>query len=127
VVLVLNNGDLNQVTWEMRAMANIPKFEATQALPAISYAGYAELIGLRGIRVDKIEQIGPAWDEALTADRPTVIDAITDPSVPPLPPHVEFEEAKSFMKAVLSGDPDAKQMVKQAFLGKLQEVAPRRS
>jgi pyruvate dehydrogenase (quinone) len=126
VVLVLNNGDLNQVTWEMRAMANIPKFEATQDLPAFSYARYAELLDLHGIRVDKPEQVGPAWDEALTADRPVVIDAVTDPSVPPLPPHVEFEQAKSFMKALLSGDPDAKQMIKQAFRDKFQEVVPRR-
>jgi len=125
VVLVLNNGDLNQVTWEMRAMANIPKFEATQSLPAFSFARYADLLGLRGIRVDKPEQVGPAWDEALTADRPTVIDAVTDPSVPPLPPHVELEQARSLWKAILHGDPDARQMVKQAVRGKLQEFLPR--
>jgi pyruvate dehydrogenase (quinone) len=125
IVLVLNNGDLNQVTWEMRAMANIPRFEATQAVPAFSYAAYAASLGLAGVRVEQPDQIAGAWERALTADRPVVIDAVTDPNVPPIPPHVEWSEAKSFMKAVLGGDPDAKEMLKQGFVGKLREFLPR--
>jgi pyruvate dehydrogenase (quinone) len=126
VVLVLNNSDLNQVTWEMRAMAEIPKFEASQTLPAFSYAGYADSLGLRGIRVEKPEEITVAWTEAFAADRPVVIDAVTDPEVPPIPPHVEWSEARSFMKAVLKGDPGSRQIIRQGFRGKLQEFLPHR-
>ncbi|HZU79310.1 MAG TPA: thiamine pyrophosphate-requiring protein, partial [Acidimicrobiales bacterium] len=120
VVLVLHNNDLNQVTWEMRAMAGDPKFEASQDLPEFDYAGYADLVGLIGIHVDKPEQVGPAWDRAIAADRPVVIDAVTDPEVPPLPPHVEFEQAKALMSAVLKGDPASGEIVRQGFKGKLQ-------
>ena len=108
VVLVLNNRDLNQVTWEQRAMEGDPRYAASQSIPDFPYARYAEMIGLRGIRVDDPEQIGAAWDEALAADRPAVLEAIVDPEVPPLPPHITFEQAKHFAQAVLlAGDPRA--------------------
>jgi pyruvate dehydrogenase (quinone) len=59
------------------------------------------LLGLTGIRVDKPEQIGPAWDAALSARRPVVIEAVTDPEVPTLPPHITFEEALHFNESML--------------------------
>src|SRR5437762_11046380 len=93
VVLVLNNRDLNQVTWEQRAMSGDPKFEGSQALPDFPYARYAELLGLKGIRVDSPDQAASASDEALSADRPVVLEAVTDPEVPPLPPHITIEQA----------------------------------
>ena len=107
IVLVLNNRDLNQVTWEQRAMAGYPKFEDSQLIPEFNYAAYADSIGLRGIRVDNPDDLAHVWDEALRADRPVVVDAITDPNVPPLPPHVTLEQATSYAKAILKGDPDA--------------------
>jgi pyruvate dehydrogenase (quinone) len=104
VVVVLHNNDLNQVTWEQRVLQGDPRFDASQDIPDFPYARYAEMIGLTGIRVDDPEEIGPAWDAALAADRPVVIDAITDPSVPPLPPHITFEQAKHLAQAMLHGD-----------------------
>jgi pyruvate dehydrogenase (quinone) len=104
VVVVLHNNDLNQVTWEQRALQGDPRFDASQDIPDFPYARYAEMIGLTGIRVDDPGEIGPAWDAAFTADRPVVIDAITDPSVPPLPPHITFEQAKHLAQAMLHGD-----------------------
>jgi pyruvate dehydrogenase (quinone) len=91
VVLVLNNRDLNMVTWEQRALQGDPKFEASQDIPDFPYARYAELIGLRGIRIDRPEEIGDAWDAALSADRPVVLEAVVDPDVPLLPPHISSE------------------------------------
>ncbi len=126
VILVLNNRDLNQVTWEQRAMAGDPKFVGSQSLPDFPYARYAELCGLRGIKVESPEEIGPAWDEALAAGRPALIEAITDPEVPPLPPHISIAQAKSFTKAILKGDPGAGQMVKESFKQKVEEFLPGR-
>lgn len=110
-VMVLNNGDLNQVTWEQRAMEGDPRFEASQAVPDFPYAEYARLLGLGGIRVEKADHIAPAWDEALRADRPTVVEMVTDPNVPPLPPHITFEQAKAYLSALVKGDPDSVRMV----------------
>jgi pyruvate dehydrogenase (quinone) len=115
VVLVLNNRDLNQVTWEQRAMAGDPKYECSQDLPDARYADYAELLGLRGIRVTAPEALDGAIDAAFAADRPVVLDVLTDPNVAALPPHISFEQAKDFMASVVHGDPDAKGFVKQAF------------
>jgi pyruvate dehydrogenase (quinone) len=119
VVMVLNNRDLNQVTWEQRILEGDPKYEASQDVPDFPYARYAELIGLRGICVDKPENLGDAWDHALTADRPAVLEVYTDPNVPPLPPHITFKQAKAYMSAVLHGDTDSvgiiKESVKQIF------------
>ena len=125
VVLVLNNRDLNQVTWEQRALAGDPKLEASQMLPDFPFARYAELLGLRGIRVDRPERVAPAWDEALAADRPVVYEAITDPEVPPLPPHIRVDQAKHMAKALVKGDPAAPDIAKQSLRGKLKEFVNR--
>jgi pyruvate dehydrogenase (quinone) len=125
IVLVLHNNDLNQVTWEMRVMEGDTRFEASQEIPDFPYARYAELIGLKGIRIDSPDEVGPAWDEALSADRPTVLEAITDPNVPPLPPHITFDQAKGMVSAILKGDPDRAAIVRQSFRGKLEEFLPR--
>lgn len=126
VVLVLNNRDLNQVTWEQRVMAGDPKFEGSQSIPDFPYASYAEMIGLKGIRVEDPDQVGPAWDRALAADRPVVLEAITDPEVPPLPPHITIEQARSFASSILKGDPASGEVIKGAIRQKLGEFVPKR-
>ena len=125
VVLVLHNNDLNQVTWEQRAMEGDPKYEASQVLPDFPYARYAELLGFKGIRVDSPDAVGAAWDEALEADRPVLVEAITDPEVPPLPPHITLEEARNFMRA-LPHDPDRGAVIKESFKQKIEELIPGR-
>ncbi len=111
VVLVLNNSDLNMVTWEQRVTAGDPKFEASQVLPAFPYADYARSLGLHGVRVDRPDALGAAFDEAFRADRPTVVEAVTDPNVPPLPPHVTRKQAKAYARALAHRDPEAIQTV----------------
>jgi len=106
IVCVFENGDLNQVTWEQRVMEGDPKFDASQQIPMVPYHQFAELIGLKGIYVDNPDALGPAWDEALAADRPVVLNVRTDPEVPPLPPHITLDQAKKFTSALAKGDPD---------------------
>jgi len=125
IVLVLNNRDLNQVTWEQRAMEGDARFDVSQSVPDFPYARYAELIGLRGIRVEDPEQAGQAWEEALAADRPCVIEAITDPEVPPLPPHITLEQARAFTSA-LRKDPHRGRMVRQTLRETVRELIPGR-
>lgn len=115
VILVLHNNDLNMVSWEMRAMEGDPAYSASQDLPNFPYADYAELIGLRGIRVDNPDDLAGAWDRALASDRPVVFEAITDPDVPFLPPHITLKQAKSFGMALLKGDPHEGGIIKQAI------------
>ena len=105
-VCVFNNQDLNQVTWEQRVMEGDPKFEASQQIPDVPYHRFAELIGLRGIFVDDPERLGAAWDEALHADRPVVLEVKTDPNVPPLPPHITLQQARKFTSLLFKGDPE---------------------
>ena len=126
IVMVLNNRDLNQVTWEQRAMEGDPKFEGSQDLPDFPYARYAEMLGLLGIRVDSPDQVGPAWDRALAANRPVVYEAVTDPEVPPLPPHITIEQAKALTSALLKGDPDAGRIMQQSLRQKVEEFLPGR-
>jgi pyruvate dehydrogenase (quinone) len=125
VVLVLNNGDLNQVTWEQRVLSGDPKLEMSQTLPDFPYARFAELLGLKGIRVDAPDQVGPAWDEALAADMPVVYEAVTDPEVPPLPPHIRFEQAKNMAAALAKGDPAAGSIVRNTLRAKLRDLVTR--
>ena len=124
IIAVLHNNDLNQVTWEMRAMEGAPKFTESQQLPDVSYDGFARSLGLHGTAVDKPDQVGPAWEQALAADRPTVLDFRTDPDVPPIPPHATFEQAKDLAKALLHGDPNRLGIVKEGLMAKVREVLP---
>ncbi|BBL80033.1 thiamine pyrophosphate-requiring protein [Rubrobacter xylanophilus] len=125
IVLVLNNRDLNQVTWEQRVLAGDPKLEASQVIPDFPFARYAEMLGFKGIRVDSPEAVAPAWEEALAADRPVVYEAVTDPEVPPLPPHIRFEQASGLARALAKGEPEALRIVKQSLKGKLTEFTNR--
>jgi pyruvate dehydrogenase (quinone) len=125
VVCVLHNDDLNQVTWEQRVMNGDPKLEASQILPDFPYADYARMLGLHGARVDTPGDIGQAWDEALNAGRPALLEVITDPEVPPLPPHIRFEQAKGLSSALIGGDPAATEIVKESIKGKLAEFTNR--
>jgi pyruvate dehydrogenase (quinone) len=124
IVLVLNNRDLNQVTWEQRALAGDPRFAASQEIPDFPYARYADDLGLLGIRVDRPEQIGAAWDRALATDRPALIEAITDPNVPPLPPHISLEQARNFASSIWSGDAEALGFIKQTVKDAVENYLP---
>jgi pyruvate dehydrogenase (quinone) len=126
VVCVLHNNDLNQVTWELRAMGGAPKFEESQVLPDVSYADFARSLGLEAITVKSPDDLGPAWDRVLAADRPAVLDIYCDPEVPPIPPHATFEQAESMLAAVLKGDPEAFRLIRQGMKTKLQEALPGR-
>jgi pyruvate dehydrogenase (quinone) len=124
ITLVLNNRDLNQVTWEQRIMMGDIRFKPSQELPDFPYARFADSIGLRGIRVDKPEEIAGAWEEALRSDRPVVLEAISDPDTPTLPPHITLDQAKKFTESVLRGDPEGSGMIKQAAKGMIQGLMP---
>jgi pyruvate dehydrogenase (quinone) len=126
VVLVLNNRDLNQVTWEQRALQGDPMNPMTQRIPDVRYGDFAELIGLRGMRVEQPEDIGDAWRQAFEADRPFVIDAVCDPDVPPLPPHIRSDQARALMSALRKGDPEARGVITQSFKEKILEFLPGR-
>jgi pyruvate dehydrogenase (quinone) len=124
IVAVLNNGDLNQVTWEMRAMSGAPQFEESQSIPDLPYADIAERMGLEGVRVEKPKHVESAWKQALAADRPFVIDFRTDPAVPPIPPHASLDQIEAAASAILRGDSDRGSMIRQGFKAKVQEFLP---
>ncbi len=125
IVMVLNNEDLNQVTWEQRAMEGNPKFEATQQIPDVPYHKFAELIGLEGIFCDDPEQVGAAWDRALAARRPVVLEMKTDPNVPPLPPHISLDQAKAFTSLLFKGDPEQGSMIKNTARQVMASILPK--
>ncbi|MDF3287805.1 thiamine pyrophosphate-requiring protein [Streptomyces silvisoli] len=124
IVAVLNNQDLNQVTWEMRAMSGAPQFEPSQHIPDVPYADFARSIGLGGVRVEKPGEVEAAWHKALGADRPFVIDFRTDPAVPPIPPHASLDQIEAAAASILKGDSDRVDMVKQGLKAKVQEMLP---
>jgi pyruvate dehydrogenase (quinone) len=124
VVAVLHNNDLNQVTWEMRAMEGAPKFAQSQTLPEVDYAAFAAGLGLGAIRVDKPDQIGPAWEQALGEGRPALLDVRCDPDVPPIPPHATFEQMKDATEALVHGDENRWGIIKEGVKTKVQEFLP---
>jgi pyruvate dehydrogenase (quinone) len=126
IVCVFNNEDLNQVTWEQRIVNGDPKFEASQRIPNVSYSRFAELIGLRGIYVDRPKLLGSAWEQALASDMPVLLEVKTDPEVPPLPPHITLQQAKKFTMALLKGDPNEEGAIKGTARQMLSPSCPTR-
>jgi pyruvate dehydrogenase (quinone) len=124
VCCVFNNEDLNQVTWEQRVMEGDPKFNASQQIPNVPYHKFAELIGLQGIYVDRPQSLGAAWEQALAADRPTVLEVKTDPEVPPLPPHITLEQAKHLTEALGKGDPHERSVITETAKQVLASLVP---
>ncbi|PZS02650.1 MAG: thiamine pyrophosphate-requiring protein, partial [Pseudonocardiales bacterium] len=114
----------NQVTWELRAMEGAPKFVESQTLPDVDFAAFARSLGLSGVNVDTPDGVGPAWEAALEADRPTVLDIRCDPNVPPIPPHATLAQAKATASAILHGDEDAWGFVKEGIKTKVQQYLP---
>jgi pyruvate dehydrogenase (quinone) len=126
IVCVFKNEDLNQVTWEQRVMEGDPKFDASQDIPNVPYHRFAELIGMKGMFVDREENVGPAWDEALASDRPVLLEFKTDPEVPPLPPHITFDQMKKITTTMLTGDPEESGMISGAARQVLSALWPGR-
>ena len=108
-------------------MAGAPKFVESQTLPDIDYAGFAASLGLQAIAVDKPDDIAPAWERALGATVPTLLDVRCDPNVPPIPPHATFDQTADAAKALLAGDEDRWGVIKQGVKTKLQEFLPHRA
>jgi pyruvate dehydrogenase (quinone) len=123
VFCVFNNEDLNMVTWEQRALSGDPKFPATQTIPDVPYAKIAELLGLRGLYCERDAEIGEAWAEALSSDRPCVLEVKVDPKVPPLPPHVGHMQARKMTAAMMKGDPEGIGVAQRSLREKLIEFA----
>jgi len=115
VIAVLNNEDLNQVTWEMRAMGGFPRLEETQKVPPFNYASYAASLGLGGLRVERPEEVGPAWDKAFSADRPVVIDCVCDATIPTLPPNITASQRNNYFKTLMKGDPDEAAIIRNSL------------
>jgi pyruvate dehydrogenase (quinone) len=124
IFIVLNNRDLNQVTWEERIEGGDPRLPLTQAIPDFPYATFADSVGLTGIRVDRPEDVGSAIEQALNATTPVVLDVYTDPNVPTLPPHITFEEAKMYSTALLKGDPEEAGIIKQSVKSVVEGILP---
>jgi pyruvate dehydrogenase (quinone) len=124
VICVYNNQDLNQVTWEQRVMEGDPKFEASQNIPDVPYHRFAEMIGLKGLLVDRPEDVGLAWDEALASDSPVVLEVKTDPEVPPLPPHFTFAQVKNLSSSLAKGDPNEAGVISGTVRQVLSSILP---
>lgn len=124
VIMVLNNSDLNQVTWEQRVLAGDPEFKGSQEVPHFEYAKFAEMLGLKGIKVEDPEKLASAWDEVLNADRPALIEVVADPNVPPIPPHIKPEQAVQYAQAILKGDPSTKGIIKQTWKDTISSILP---
>ena len=121
VFVVLVNNDLNQVSMEQRVLGGDPKNPDTQTLPYLPCAEYAKLLGFEAIKVDQPEQVGPAWDRALSAGGPVLLEFVTDPQVAALPPHVKPSMFKKVVSGLLKGDEDAVGIAEKGFKGKLSE------
>ena len=124
MILVLNNGDLNMVSWEQRVMEGDKKYDASQDVPKFNYAAYAKMLGFEGIRIEKEDDIIPGLEQAFAAQKPVLVDVLSDPNVPPLPPHITFKQMKAFTSSLIEGDTDFWRMIKQTYKDVVENYLP---
>ena len=125
ILMVLNNRDLSQVTWEERVQLGDGKTESTQSIPDFPYAKYAELLGLKGIFCNDPKKVGASWDEALASDRPVILEFYTDANVPPLPPHITLKDAEHFM-TMMPSEPELGSVLKNSAKELISTILPHR-
>ena len=119
VVCVLDDRDLNMVTWEQRTTSGDPRLPDSQDVPPFDHAGFARLLGLEGVLVEDPDKLGDAWDHVLSCGRPAVLQVRTDPEIAPLPPHVDASMARKLGRAVLRRDEGGRSMVRKALRDQL--------
>ena len=115
---------LRLVTWEQRILEGDRKFEGSQDLPDFSYAEYAKMLGLQGIKIDQPEDIIPSLEHAFILNKPVVIDVYTDPSVPPLPPNITFKQAKAFASSMIKGNAKSWDMIRPSWKDIIENYLP---
>jgi pyruvate dehydrogenase (quinone) len=106
VIVVLNNRQLSYVTWEQRVMEGDPKFAPSQDLMDFPFARYAELLGLHAVRVADVESLQQVCETAFHSPRPLLIEMVTDPNVPPLPPTLTAQQRAKLEQAFAQPDED---------------------
>ena len=105
--VVYNNSSLNFVEVEMKA-AGFVNYGTELNNP--SFAGVAESVGIRGIRVESSKELPAAVADFLAHDGPCVLDVVTERQELSMPPTITAEQAKGFtlyaVRTVMSGKGD---------------------
>ncbi|MGW7170294.1 thiamine pyrophosphate-binding protein [Streptomyces sp. NPDC054884] len=90
-----------------------------EEMSALQAVGYAKFSGRLGV-------CAAASGPGAEADGPAVVEFLTDPAVPPLPPHTTWERLEATAASILAGDADRGAVIRQGFKAKVQEFLPGR-
>lgn len=104
-VVVLKNNTLGQIKWEQMVFLGNPEYGVT--LHPIDFVGVARACGGEGYRIEDPKDCGAILDEALTNNKPTIIEAVVDPFEPPMPGKIELKQALHFAESLVRGQPYA--------------------
>lgn len=108
-LVVFNNGVLGMVRLEMQ-VAGYPDFQTD--LKNVDFAAIAEASGIRGIRVERHDEVEAGIREMLATPGPVLCDVCTDPEALSMPPNVTFEQVSGF----------ARTAIKKSLNGHIDEV-----
>lgn len=106
-LVVFNNSSLNFVELEMKASGFLSH---TTDLKNPDLAAIATAVGMKGLRVERSEDLRGALTEAFAYDGPALIDVVTERQELTIPPSIKLDQAKGFalyaMRTLLSGRGD---------------------
>ncbi|MGH9652104.1 MAG: thiamine pyrophosphate-dependent enzyme [Bryobacteraceae bacterium] len=103
-VVVLKNNTLGLIKWEQMIYLGNPEYGVD--LYPVDFVKVAEACGLKGVRIENPKNCKRQLQDALAADGPVVIECITDPNEPPMPPKATKDEIKKLTKALARGERD---------------------
>ncbi len=119
-VFINNNAEYGQILWEQMVLG-FPEFGVRHRGVA-DYAAFARANGALGVRVEKVADLEAAVVRALAHPGPAVVDVLTNPDEPPMPPKVTYEQAKGFTKAFLTGQSHKATIASTLFRDKISEL-----
>lgn len=120
VVVIVKNDVLGQIKWEQIVFLGNPEYGVE--LQPIDFVKFAEACGGLGLRVTKGEELRPAFQAALSAGKPALVEVVVDPNEPPMPPKVELKQAMHFAEALAKGQPNGGRIATTLFRDKINEL-----
>src|ERR1700684_1858339 len=120
-VVINNNSSLGQILWEQMVLG-YPEFGVRFPQPVADFAAWATACGGYGAKISNPKQVESAIKEALAFVGPAIVDIDVDPTEPPLPGKVAYDQAKKFAQSFLKGQPHKTGIATTLFKDKIQQL-----
>jgi len=118
-VVLIKNNTLGQIKWEQMVFLGNPEYQC--ALQPIDFAAFARACGGLGHTVTDPRELRNVLQQALRADRPTLVECVTDQFEPPMPAEAKPKQGLHLAEALARGEPNRERIALTLFRDKVRD------